>query len=539
MRTSVREWIEAARRGEPVWLADMRGEAAAMPGAASVTARLLRLDGNILDFPFSIPRWETGEERSIVEEYLRAIVFNILSVHSGRRLEFLLNREDEPVRALLRALTEAFQVEKTRRVGYGKVISIAGRLCRAFDCGAFALDTETAVLAPPVAAPARGSYLADRFLRAADRAKKGLYCGLDIGGTDVKLVLAEDGRLADVRVLDWDPSSCPTAEGIMEPILALVRTALDGCVPGKRLDGIGVSFPDVVIRGRIVGGETPKTRGMREHAADYEAEFSKLSGLRDRLGALCVPGAPIRLVNDGHMAAFTAAAELAWGGRGGELAGGVVAHSLGTDLGTGWLEPDGTVPEAPMELYDLLLDLGSWPERAYPPRDLRSVRNENSGLPGMRRYVGQSAAFRLAWEQAPSLLDGSTVREEGILRIREQPDMRKPCLARLMAAAGRGDRAAGEIFRQIGRNLGQVFREMEWLMRPGTDTRFLFGRFIMEPVCLEYIREGCAETAPWVRLAAADENAACSPLMAQLASWPGVTVAQFGQAVGAVYFSLY
>ena len=83
------------------------------------------------------------------------------------------------------------------------------------------------------------------------------------------------------------------------------------------------------------------------------------------------------------------------------MAAGVIAHSLGTDLGTGWLLPDGTIPPIPLEMYDLLLDLGSFPAAALPTEDLRSTRNENSGMAGLRRYLGQAAAYRLAWELEP------------------------------------------------------------------------------------------------------------------------------------------
>lgn len=48
----------------------------------------------------------------------------------------------------------------------------------------------------------------------------------------------------------------------------------------RGFDAIGLCFPDVVIRNRIVGGETYKTRGMRENAAlDYEAQFAKITDL--------------------------------------------------------------------------------------------------------------------------------------------------------------------------------------------------------------------------------------------------------------------
>ena len=77
------------------------------------------------------------------------------------------------------------------------------------------------------------------------------------------------------------------------------------------LDAIGVCFPDVVVRDKIVGGEVYKTRGIRDYlGAAYEAEFRRLSTLDVALRAFVKPGGVVGIVNDGPMAAFTAAVEL-------------------------------------------------------------------------------------------------------------------------------------------------------------------------------------------------------------------------------------
>lgn len=157
----------------------------------------------------------------------------------------------------------------------------------------------------------------------------------------------------------------------------------------------------------------------------------------------------------------------------------------------GYLDSDGSIPEMPVELYDFLLDLGSLPQRQLPPEDLRSTRNENSGLPGARRYLGQAAAFRLAYDADPALLESFIEERNGILAIRQTPeDMRKPCLAHLMEQAAAGNGAAQSVFRQIGRNVGQISREMRFLMRPRTDVRYLFGRFVKHPACFRLLQEG-------------------------------------------------
>lgn len=534
----LKQWLDAGMRNEPVWLSDVREGCAAMPDSAHTVIQLTVPDGRQRDYPLYIPRWRNSEERAFALEYVCACVFNILSVLGGRQFAFYFDQTDGALSDLLKEVPHVFSVNEAKRGGYGKVINIAGRIRRALGTEPFQFTfPDIACYIPALTVERPAPALTDRLLQAAARCETGLYCGVDIGGTDIKLVLARDGQLAGIKEYDWNPALSPTAEGIIEPIRALLREMINESASGAFLDGLGISFPDVVIRGRIAGGETPKTQGMRLHSPDYETEFEKITTLADHLAPFCAPGASVRIINDGHMAAFTAAMELAHSGRGGDLEHGVIAHSLGTDLGTGWLDADGSIPEAPMELYDLLLDLGSRSSRALPAEDLRSMRNENSGLPDVRRCLGQAAAYRLAQQYNPTLLDGFTVWDGETLQIQRSPDLRKPCLAHLMEQVKKGNPAAQSVFRTIGENLGQVCRELEWLLQPQTDVRFLFGRFVKEPDCFALLQEGCAAVAPGIRLEAMDGTLAYTPLMRALSQRPDISVAQFAQAVGAVYFS--
>ena len=145
----------------------------------------------------------------------------------------------------------------------------------------------------------------------------------------------------------------------------------------RNFDAIGLCFPDVVIRNQIVGGETYKTRGMRENTAlDYEAQFAKITGLSDLLMAYVTPNGAVMNTNDGPMAAFTAAVEQAAAGA--DVSRGFFAHTLGTELGTGWVRPDGSIPEIPLEVYNFIIDLGSFPQKQYDANDVRSINNFNN-----------------------------------------------------------------------------------------------------------------------------------------------------------------
>lgn len=572
------EFISLSQRGDALWISDVRRAFAAEPDAYRAVIRLECLDGTLRDYSCPLPHWENAAGRDFLAEYLTARIFNILSCFSGRALHVYLDLSAEEPRRLAEDCLATF----TATPGLKKVLNIARRLCGSMGLPPFRMDVHDIndyAPAPPREAPASGVSLNERLLAAIEAGGRGAYCGMDVGGTDIKLAAALDGRLLAVKEYDWNPAASPTADGITEPMLMLarlmracviadslpkdhsalavlaaalrkdaddeeIRTAISACegaAAGLPLfDGLGLSFPDIVIGSRILGGETPKTKAMRENPdVDYETEFAKLSHVSESLAALCRPGVRVRIINDGPMAAFSAAAELAADGAdGAELTHGVVAYALGTDLGSGWIDARGDIPEIPLELYDLLLDLGSAPWKRVPPEDIRSVRNENSGLPGVRRYLGQAATYRLAQELQPSLLDGLTEESDGVIRIKTAPqDMRKPALERLMTAAADENEAAREIFRRIGSNLVALTEEMEYLLSTGTDSRYIFGRFAKIPGCFALIREGFGSVLPGMKLIAADDGLARSGLMRQLARLEGVTVAQFAQAVSAIYYS--
>lgn len=569
----LRAYIQSAERGETVWIGELREAFSRMEESRRIVLRLTGCDGTQRDLELFIPLWDAEEERAFVSEYLSAFVFNLLSCFGGRELRFFLPEGEPELAALVAELGEIFGLQDSHRRGYGKVISISNRLNAAFGAAAFRFAQDSLPNVHPLESTEDKSdqELGERLRALAGKADTRFCCGIDVGGTDIKAAVSRNGSLLFTKEYDWDPASYPTAGEIVEPVLLIARLLrLSAVCPldsrflsalpkqaepvqiratvaelesefGDRLcpyDSIGLSFPDVVIRDRILGGETPKTSGLRRNMqVDYEEEFAKLDGLRTGLQALCQADGHVRIANDGSIAAFTAAVEMA--AKGEPLSGGVFAHSLGTDLGTGWLDAAGKLPPMPLEMYDFLLDLGSRPQRVYPPEDVRSVRNENSDLPDARKYLGQSAAFRLAEEKDSKLLDGFLTEEDGLLRIRkEAEDQRKACLEHLMRCAEEGDESAAEIFRQIGRNLGQISGEIQFLLHPQTVKRYLYGRFVKRPVCFTLLREGFAERCPELELIAADDDLACSPLMRQLADTKGTTVAQFGQAVGAIYFGM-
>lgn len=542
-----KELLSLGKAGAPLWLPEVR-DTLLQAGGTPLMVRLYTFDGQVRDYAHKLPRWESDEERSLAQDYICATVYNALAVCGGYEMRFYTDTQNADIMDILSELPDLFQLGMRERRGLGKVISIADHMGQALGKGRFSFAvSDIASYSPMPAQRAEVVSISDRLRDICCEADTLNIIGIDIGGTDIKLAASRAGQLVAVKEHDWNPSAFVTAEELLDPIALLVRL-MRACLAAQDLtpllpalakdaplneiaravaeaeaqsgtgilDAVGVSFPDIVLHDCIVGGETPKTDGMRRNTAlDYETEFAKLGGLKEHLLRLCRGKERCRIINDGNMAAFTTAMELCCDDAG-DTAKGVVAHSLGTDLGTGWLGEDGRIPQMPLELYDVWMDLGSFPAAQLPPEDLRSTRNENSGLPSARRYLGQAAAYRLAQHCKPELLYGYTDEKGGILRIIMTPqDMRKPCLGHIMACADRGDEAAREVFRQIGHHLAVVSREFGFLLHPAADVRYLFGRFVKSDACFSLLREGFSEKMPTIRLVSG-EDLVHTTLMRQL-----------------------
>lgn len=517
---SIGKWIETAKKNEAVWIGDVRESFAAEPGRLSVFLRLSLLDGTERTFDCSVPEWSSDEERAFLAEYLCSFMYNALSALGGKKYELLC---DEGNRELCLLLEEAEAELRSPEKGFSRIIRETERIAR--------LTPEFGTCS----GKRESSGNVSRKLRsAAEKALSGIRIGIDVGGTDIKLAVSENGRLTDTMEYDWNPGSFSTASEIVGPILSLAGTLLEKS-GAKSFDGIGLSFPDVVMLDRICGGETPKTQGIhRNRTVDYESEFAEIASLGEKLAEMCRPGAPVRIANDGSVAAFTSAVEISFSSDASSVEFGAFSHALGTSLGTGWINRNCEIPMIPLEFYDSVIDLGSCGKKDLPSADLRSTCS-SSGVQSVDRYLGQASAFRFAFEEDPNLLSGFIDSSFHILS--EPSDMRKPCLEHLMLEAEKGNASAERVFVRIGECFGQISREIVYLLSPETDNRVLFGRFVKYQRVFELIKRGFESVLPGITLLQADDSLAFSPLMRELAVRKDITVAQFGQAVGAIYFS--
>lgn len=585
--SAISEFISRAQQGGSVYLFEVKQQ---FDKEGTPLSCVLSLPGGgERTFAMGLPEPQNAEEAAFIKDYFYARIYNILSMLGGSRM-VIHTAAKGFVQELACSLGSVFgeHVSREKRSGYAKCLNVADRMNAVLGAEPFSFSAVAGGVAAALAFEERSAEadVLAAFQSAVKKSANKLICGMDVGGTDIKVVGSKYGHIDHIKEYDWNPSSFTGIDSIIEPVLLLARLSRallslgneipehitllkselikrEASIPAmqkgveqlesylgevKPLDGVGLSFPDIVVRDKIVGGETHKTKGVREHSSDYESEFGKLTALNEALKTLCHEGGKVHLTNDGPMAAYTAAVELAHSPHAENIHLGIFAHSLGTELGTGWVNKRGEVPEYPLEVYNVIIDLGNYPAKALPASDVRSLNNFNTSLSGtLQKFTGQSGAFRLAeeyYKAEPALYDelfkkGFITRsgKDSMVATVEPLDMRKKFLEHLMVQAENGEAQARRIFEQIGEYLAATWLETEAVLAPAAKPRVLFGRFVKRRSCFELMLKGARKIAPQILLLAADDELAYTQLMCELRDTPLYSVAQFAQAVGAVYFA--
>lgn len=611
---NVLNFADRTKQEHPIYINEVQKTYESLSESFHITLVLTLFDDTEKHFTIIIPKFSDSDdnEKTFAKSYVLARIYNILSALGGRRVACYYDMNDLCHKELLSHLNEYFQINRPRnmRTGYGKVINVLERMNESLSAYSTKKDKKFKFEMYPTEAYVslkkdlkqdvqqhRSHELntIDWFKQATLVGNK-LICGVDIGGTDIKIAVSKGENLLFLKEYDWYPTSFTLIDQLIDPIkmlmelmlanlemrtnreafspetqklisqvmkressledITITTTAVKEALGSKeleRFDGIGLCFPDIVIHNKIVGGEVYKTRGIRDNTeVNYEVEFKKLSSLHMQLGPYCKNLESIHFTNDGPMAAFTAGVEVAFSQDSLTIENGVFAHTLGTELGSGWIDEHGKIPNIPLEIYNFIIDLGSAPGKAFIPDDLRSINNFNTNLPGtLQKYTSQSGVFRLAIQyfnkSNPNLYQqlielGFIVSHEAegnkILTVPTDPiDMRKPFLEHIMKLTSEKQSSeCDQIFIDIGIFLAATWLEIEEILIPKVKDRYLFGRLVKNPRCFSLISKGFNTVIPGVDLFVADESLANTPLMHQLKEDDFYTVAQFAQAVGAIYF---
>lgn len=205
------KFCSLSQKGEAVWINDVRAAFDADKNARPLTLRLTCLDGSGRGYDCPVPRWSNAQERGFVRDYLTARIFNVLSCWSGRELTAYFDTDDTELAALVEECIAAFGSVP----GLKKVLNVAARLCRGTGNAPFEMKTGDIAAMPVLKSTVEknAGQLGGRLRAAVDGCARGAYCGMDVGGTDIKLAVSLDGRLIAVKEYDWNPAASPTARG--------------------------------------------------------------------------------------------------------------------------------------------------------------------------------------------------------------------------------------------------------------------------------------------------------------------------------------
>lgn len=599
----LKNFINKAKKGDPVYISEVYEKFNNLPEKERSTMfyvlKLLEKDSEKL-FKINIPllALQAEEEMDFVKSYVYAQIYNILSSLGGRMMTIYIDKSENQVFDIVSNLNKVFCIDKDRseRKGYGKCINVLDRmletLCPGEQKFRFAIEDISKL---PVVNEKKNNSLPsiDYFKKVPLGLKNKIVIGIDVGGTDIKAILVNKGKIQCFKEYDWFPANFKLSKQLIDPICLIVRLLRAKLYVDKyyfdkdlknniekalyknssddfiekvvieieknvkeniEIDAIGLCFPDVVIRNKIVGGEVYKTRGIRNNKEiDYEKDFKQLTDLDNELKKYIKKDGVVKVVNDGLMAAFTAAVEIAFSNSSEEIEKGLFAHTLGTELGSGWISSNGKIPDIPLEIYNFIIDLGSYVEKKYEPDDLRSINNFNTGLPGtLQKYCSQSGIFRLALKYFPEerpdlfkkLFEKGFVVERYVGGIKgyyvptEPKDQRKPFLEYMITLSEiENDETNKKIWRELGEFLAVTGLETKKILNPKTNIRFLFGRLVKNKACFSLICEGAEKISKNLKFIAAGTGIANTTLMKELEKNEHYTVAQFAQAIGAVYYA--
>ncbi len=602
----ISEFLHRAEAGEPVYINTVYNAFQSLDVNDSVTLNcvLTLLDNDDLRlFPIKIPHFSGFRKvDQFVKEYVWAELYNILSSLGGKKMNIYIDESDPYLFEFVNNLNNVFDIGNSRghRGGYGRAVNVIDRMLETLapEINGFKFHVDTIDNLPEIKKADKPNMQDVNLYHNVTKNMEGkLFCGIDVGGTDIKIVLVKDGNINCYKEYDWFPAQFTSSSQLVDPICMIVRLmrakasfdeAPDSSekqqLSGKmvkaldisasedlmlevcnqvetflhanmvEIDGVGMCFPDVVVRNKVVGGEVYKTRGIRNNPEIvYEEDFTQLTNLNDRIQDLIKKDGNVFIINDGPMASFTAAVEIAASDSPHLIKDGVFAHTLGTELGTGWVDKAGKIPDIPLEVYNFIIDLGSYIEKKYTPDDLRSINNFNTGLPGtLQKYTSQSGVFRLAMKYFPEerpdlfqeLIDKEFIVEKTIDGVKgfyvptEPKDQRKPFLEHMMSLPEReGDEVNERIWKELGEFLAVTWIETKKILNPDVNSRVLFGRLVKRKRCYDLMCEGAKSIKSDIQFEVADSSLANTVLMKQLEADPHFTVAQFAQAVGAAYFA--
>lgn len=538
----------------------------------------------------------SDEYKDLVERYILAIISNLLVSFGGVKLSIYLNINDQALIELIKKVVGKFNIDApvNNRKGHGSYINYINRMNHLLGRKNFSVEfIDISLFKVPsdkkeyrIYEPTNIDKELKRLKKAATELDGRSFCGLDIGGNSIKAAAVVDGDIVALKDYQWFPTAFKTADELIKPIVLLVRflsayvlykksfngasflensevfkgTAsyetieeytekLESQLPcdNKIFDGVVIGFPDIVVNNKVAGGETYKQRGIRNNKeVDYEQEFLKMSNLDVLVKEYIKPDGKVRVLNDGNVASFVVSVEQAFSDENLIEDIGLFAHTIGTEMGTGFISKAGTIQDIPLEGFQYTIDLGSLSESKYHADDVRSIKNFNTDIPGtVQKYVSQIGMIRLAVRTIKQknselyahlfdkgLLAYKELEGQQALVIPTEPvDKRHELTRYLIQLLEDGNELMEDTFREIGQAIGIIIEEFKFIFSEVSATKLVSGGIVASDACLRLIKEGLKSKYPEYEIKRLDEEIITSPLLRKLDE----KHRNFTTAVGSVY----
>jgi len=313
--------------------------------------------------------------------------------------------------------------------------------------------------------------------------------GVDLGGSDIKVVALVDGELKFYQKMNWRPMTFTDAEQHLAVVSDMIHTAKRESGLTK-LDGIGISTAGVVVNAKIM------ISGLGVGLT--ESQFRDKITPMGKIIKMRFSGVDVDVAHDGDVGAIWAYVEMGLGN--------VLGLSLGTGLGAGFADKNGSLTGFLCEIGKSLIDMH--------PEAPEHIYNHTRG-PALH-YLSQNAVFRLAKE--------NSIEIDHI----EEPAEKLRYVQKLVED---GNPKAREIFERIGHYLAVAVVEfhdyfgMEHVVLFGRVTTGIAGEIILSKA-KQALNDKFNDVAQKVKL-----HLPISPKMDVNLN------REFGQAIAAAYFS--
>ncbi|MDI9491238.1 MAG: ROK family protein [Clostridiaceae bacterium] len=506
-----------------------------------VTFRVIFPNEKIWDICYPFPKSDLLKlNTNLFERYLVALVNNIISTFGGLDLQIYYDKSCADQNNLFLNLDNVFQISESTRTSYGSFINYSDRINRHFNKPNFkfsyyhfdekiSLKENEKFSIRELEAPS----IKISNSEITDLPNNQIWISLDVGGNSIKGVLYQNGNILSMKDYSWFPARMTEADefngGIENVIRFLLKEIGFENDLSKKVDAMIIGYPDIIIDNKIIGGETYKHLGIRtKYCNNYEQEYRKLYSLDELLQKYLKNDGKLIILNDGNVAALIETIEriLLPDEYGKDFL--TMVHTIGTEMGTGFLSSIPIVQKIPLECYQYVIDLGMQNYSKYVPSDIRSINNTNSEISGtVQKYVTQMGLFRLSitdmLENDPNsfqqlITEGFIEYRGNELRVVTDPEDMRSKLTYFLTdeMLHKGNKSVRRALLQMGHALAATIDQVKMIIPEMGTERVLSGGIVSDTIAYNTLKEGLHSVKPTYNISRLGDKPSKLPLVQSL-----------------------